>query len=61
MDSVCDMVREVRSLGMEACVTLGMLSPAQVNRLQRRRARLLQPQSRHLGREFYPEIITTRT
>ncbi|MET0688888.1 MAG: biotin synthase, partial [Methyloceanibacter sp.] len=32
-DSVLDMVRGVRALGMEACVTLGMLTQAQADRL----------------------------
>ena len=33
-DQVLDMVREVRALGMEACVTLGMLTDDQARRLQ---------------------------
>ena len=32
-DSVLDMVNGVRELGMEACVTLGMLTQAQAERL----------------------------
>ena len=32
-DSVLEMVKEVRSLGMEACVTLGMLNGDQAKRL----------------------------
>jgi len=33
-DQVLEMVREVRALGMEACVTLGMLSDDQARRLK---------------------------
>ncbi len=32
-DAVLEMVRGVRGLGMEACVTLGMISPSQAERL----------------------------
>ncbi|MGR3802230.1 biotin synthase BioB [Marinibacterium profundimaris] len=34
MDKLCDMVRGVADLGLETCMTLGMLSPAQVARLK---------------------------
>src|ERR1700685_1741481 len=33
LDQVCDMVSAVKGLGMETCVTLGMLTPAQATRL----------------------------
>lgn len=59
-DSVLDMVREVRSLGMEACVTLGMLSADQARRLKKAG---LTAYNHNLdtSRRFYPEIVTTRT
>jgi biotin synthase len=59
-DSVLDMVRGVRALGMEACVTLGMLSPAQAERLADAG---LTAYNHNLDTspEFYGEIITTRT
>jgi biotin synthase len=59
-DSVLDMVRAVRSLGMEACVTLGMLSEEQARRLAEAG---LTAYNHNLdtSRRFYPEIITTRT
>ncbi|WP_029074970.1 biotin synthase BioB [Kaistia adipata] len=60
MDKVCAMVRGVRALGMETCVTLGMLAPDQVARL--REAGLdYYNHNIDTSREFYPEIITTRT
>ena len=59
-DRVLDMVRAVRGLGMEACVTLGMLTPDQADRLA---AAGLTAYNHNLdtSRRFYPEVITTRT
>jgi len=59
-DSVLEMVREVRDLGMEACVTLGMLTADQAHRLK---AAGLTAYNHNLdtSRRFYPEIVTTRT
>jgi biotin synthase len=59
-DSVLDMVRGVRALGMEACVTLGMLTQAQADRLADAG---LTAYNHNLdtSAEFYGEIITTRT
>jgi biotin synthase len=59
-DSVLEMVRGVRALGMEACVTLGMLSQAQADRLAEAG---LTAYNHNLDTspEFYGEIITTRT
>jgi biotin synthase len=54
------MVRGVRQLGMEACVTLGMLSQSQADRLAEAG---LTAYNHNLDTspEFYGEIITTRT
>ena len=49
-ESVLEMVRGIRALGLEACATLGMLDDAQAAPARRGRAHLLQPQPRHLGR-----------
>ena len=59
-DQVLDMVRSVRDLGMEACVTLGMLTDEQAARLADAG---LTAYNHNLdtSREFYPEIISTRT
>ena len=59
-DSVIEMVKGVRALGMEACVTLGMLSQAQADRLAEAG---LTAYNHNLDTspEFYGEIITTRT
>lgn len=58
-DSVLDMVRGVRDLGMEACATLGMLSPAQAKRLAEAG---LTAYNHNLdsGPDFYPEVVSTR-
>ena len=33
MDALCDMVSRVKNMGLETCMTLGMLSPSQAQRL----------------------------
>jgi biotin synthase len=59
-DRVVEMVRVVRGLGMEACVTLGMLTDEQARRLKDAG---LTAYNHNLdsSRRFYPEIVTTRT
>jgi biotin synthase len=59
-DAVVEMVRGVRALGMEACVTLGMVTPAQARQLADAG---LTAYNHNLdtGPEFYGDIITTRT
>src|ERR1700733_13931242 len=58
-DNVVEMVRGVRSLGMEACVTLGMLQEPPAHRLADAG---LTAYNHNLdtGPEFYGEIISTR-
>ena len=59
-DAVLTMVRGVRAMGMEACVTLGMLSPSQAERLAEAG---LTAYNHNLdtGPDFYGDIISTRT
>lgn len=59
-DAVLEMVREVRKLDMEACVTLGMLTADQAKRLKDAG---LTAYNHNLdtSRRYYPEVITTRT
>lgn len=59
-DNVLEMVRGIRSLGMEACVTLGMLTEEQAQRLKEAG---LTAYNHNLDTspEFYPKIISTRT
>ncbi len=58
--AIAQMIREVRSLGMETCATLGMLTPAQADELK---AAGLDYYNHNIDTspEFYGEIITTRT
>ena len=59
LETVAEMVRGVRALGLETCATLGMLSPAQAQRLKDAG---LDYYNHNLdtSAEFYSEIITTR-
>ena len=59
-DAVLEMIRGVRDLGMEACVTLGMLAREQAQRLAEAG---LTSYNHNLdtSREFYDQIISTRT
>jgi biotin synthase len=59
-EAVLEMVRTVRELGMEACVTLGMLNDEQAERLKDAG---LTAYNHNLdtSRRHYPNVITTRT
>lgn len=60
LDKVCDMVSEVKALGLETCATLGMLTREQADRL--RDAGLdFYNHNVDTSPEFYGHIITTRT
>ena len=60
MPYVLDMVREVKALGLETCMTLGMLNASQAERL--RQAGLdYYNHNLDTSREHYPNIITTRS
>src|SRR5262249_57515266 len=58
-ERVLEMVRAVRALGMEACVTLGMLTDEQAQRL---RDAGLTAYNHNLdtSRRHYPKIVSTR-
>ena len=59
LEKVCDMIEAVKALGMETCVTLGMLTDEQARRLK---SCGLDYYNHNLDTspEFYGEIITTR-
>ncbi len=58
-DRVCDMVKGVSDMGLESCVTLGMLNESQAVRLKEAG---LSAYNHNLdtSREFYDKVITTR-
>ncbi len=60
LDAVCEMVSEVKSLGLETCVTLGMVTPGQAAKL---RGAGLDYYNHNIDTspEYYERIITTRT
>ena len=60
MDALCAMVAGVKSMGLETCMTLGMLTQDQADRLS---AAGLDYYNHNLDTspEYYGEIITTRT
>jgi biotin synthase len=60
LDTVCAMIEGVKALGMESCVTLGMLSPAQAIRLKTSGLDYYN-HNVDTSPEFYGKIITTRT
>jgi len=59
-ETVCDMVSEVRDMGMETCATLGMLTEEQATKLKEAG---LDYYNHNLDTdpEYYKEIISTRT
>jgi len=60
LDKVAELIEAVKDLGMESCVTLGMLKPGQAERLKQSG---LDYYNHNLDTspEFYGEIISTRT
>jgi len=59
-DRVLDMVKEVNKLDMEVCCTLGMLTPAQAERLAEA-GLYAYNHNIDTSEEHYGEVITTRT
>ncbi len=60
MDTLVDMVAGVKALGLETCMTLGMLTPEQAGTLA---GAGLDYYNHNIdtSEEFYPQVITTRT
>jgi biotin synthase len=59
-DKVLEMIRGVKSEGLESCVTLGMITPEQAKKL---REAGLDSYNHNIDTspEYYPQIITTRS
>lgn len=60
IDTLCEMVHEVKAMGMETCMTLGMLTKSQAERLA---AAGLDYYNHNVdtGPEYYEKVVTTRT
>jgi len=59
LDRVIDMIKVVKSLDMESCVTLGMLTSEQANRLKEAGLDYYNP-NLDTSKEHYSNVITTR-
>ena len=60
LKNITEMVKGVRALGMEACVTLGMIDGAQAKELKEAGLTAYN-HNVDTSREHYPTVITTRT
>ena len=60
MDHLCEMVQGVAELGLETCMTLGMLSPEQVTRLKDAGLDFYN-HNIDTSPDYYAQIATTRT
>ncbi len=60
IDVLCDMVREVKAQGLETCMTLGMLTQTQAQRLADAGLEYYN-HNIDTGPEYYAKAITTRT
>jgi biotin synthase len=60
LDAVLEMIRQVKDMGLETCVTLGMLTAKQVSKLKDAG---LDYYNHNLdtSREYYDKVVTTRT
>jgi len=60
LDAVLEMIRQVKDMGLETCVTLGMLTAEQVTKLKDAG---LDYYNHNLdtSREYYDKVVTTRT
>jgi biotin synthase len=60
IDVLCDMIKEVKSLGLETCMTLGMLTQPQAQRLAEAGLEYYN-HNIDTGPDYYEKIVTTRT
>jgi len=60
VSTICNLIKEVKDLGLETCVTLGMVTQAQAVKLKEAG---LDYYNHNLdtSRQYYPNVITTRT
>lgn len=60
MDDICAMVEGVKALGMETCMTLGMLTDKDVRRLKNSGLDYYN-HNIDTSEQYYPKVVTTRT
>lgn len=60
MDSLCAMISEVKAIGLETCMTLGLLDRAQADRLKEAGLDYYN-HNVDTSPEYYDQVITTRT
>lgn len=60
MESICAMVEGVKALGMETCMTLGMLTDNDVGRLKDAGLDYYN-HNIDTSEQYYPQVVTTRT
>ncbi len=60
LEQICELVAEVKALGMESCVTLGLLKPHQAERLKAAGVDFYN-HNIDTSPDFYSDIISTRT
>ncbi len=60
MDALCDMVSEVKAMGLETCMTLGMLSEPQAKKLSEAGLDYYN-HNIDTSPEYYDKVISTRT
>ena len=60
LNRICHAVRDVKALGLEVCVTLGMLTREQASELKRAGVHAYN-HNLDTSREHYPHIVSTRT
>jgi biotin synthase len=60
VDAVCEMVAQIKALGMETCMTLGMLTDADASRLKQAGLDYYN-HNIDTSERYFKEIVTTRT
>ncbi|MWV61334.1 biotin synthase BioB [Helicobacter saguini] len=60
LENICEIVKEVKKLGLETCVTLGLLDTKQAKALKESGLDFYN-HNIDTSREFYSQVITTRT
>ncbi|MFO1258036.1 MAG: biotin synthase BioB [Gammaproteobacteria bacterium] len=60
LNKVCEMITEVKALGLQTCVTLGLLEAKDAQQLKETGLDFYN-HNLDTSREYYPEIISTRT